>query len=127
MRNVYARRLSFSSSGAGVVYAAILKIMAGYVEQRGEDYMLSGSRVSLASVVMAWREGLSPESIQDDFPTLRLEQIYGAIAYYLGHQVEIDNYLSALGTDFERRRSEQEALQPRLTAKLLSALDTAPR
>lgn len=89
--------------------------------------MLSRSRVSLASVVMAWREGLSPESIRDDFPTLRLEQVYGAIAYYLANQAEIDAYMSALDTDFERRRTGQEALNPLLTAKLRSALGTAHR
>jgi len=99
--------------------------MSAYVERRGEDYMLTGSRVSLASVVMAWREGLSPESIQEDFPSLHLEQVYGAIAYYLGNQAEIDSYLSALASDFERRRAEQEAQRPELVVRLRSALETA--
>lgn len=101
--------------------------VTSYVERRGEDYMLSGSRVSLASLVSAWKEGLSPESIRDDFPTLRLEQVYGAIAYYLANQPEIDAYLSTLAADFERRRSEEEALSPESTAKLRSTLETAKR
>jgi len=75
--------------------------------------------------VVAWKEGLSPESIRDDFPTLRLEQVYGAIAYYLANQTEVDAYLSALGSDFEQRRKGEEALKPELTAKLRSALETA--
>ena len=101
--------------------------MAQYVERRDGDYMLTGSRVSLASLVIAWREGLSPESIREDFPTLRLEQIYGAIAYYLANQAEVDSYLSALATDFESRRTEQQALDPHLTARLKSALEAAQR
>ena len=75
--------------------------MTDYVERRGEDYMLLGSRVSLASVVTAWKDGLSPETIRDNFPTLRLEQVYGAIAFYLANQAEIDSYLLALAVDFE--------------------------
>lgn len=84
--------------------------------------MLTGSRVSLASIVSAWREGLSPESIRDDFPVLSLEQVYGAITYYLANQVEADTYISDLIADFERRRADEEARNPELTAKLRSVL-----
>ena len=101
--------------------------MPGYVEQRDKDYVLTGSRVSLASIVMAWREGLSPESIREDFPSLSLEQVYGAVAYYLANQGEIDSYIAALATDFERRRSEQQALQPELITRLRSVLEAARR
>lgn len=101
--------------------------MKGYVEFRGEDYMLSNSRVSLASIVTAWKEGLSPESIRDNFPTLRLEQVYGAITFYLANQPEVDSYLSALNEDFNSRRAEQQALHPELTAKLRSALEAQSR
>jgi uncharacterized protein (DUF433 family) len=98
---------------------------SSYVERWGDDYMIGDSRVSLASVVYAWKDGLSPESIRDNFPTLTLEQVYGAIAYYLAHQSEVDAYLSELDQDFERRRDEQAALYPELTAKLRAALETA--
>ena len=98
-----------------------------YVEHCGEDYMLTGSRVSLASIVAGWKEGLSPESIREDFPTLRLEQVYGAIAFYLANQTAVDAYLSALAADFERRRSEEQALLPETTARLRTALETLRR
>ena len=100
---------------------------SGYIERWGEDYMVSGSRVSLASVVTMWKEGFSPESIRDDFPSLTLEQVYGTITYYLAHQAKIESYLSALKTDFERRRAEQAILYPETTAKLRTALETARR
>ena len=61
-----------------------------YVEQRDEAYWITGTRVSLDSVVYAFLEGLSPESIVDSFDTLTLEEIYGAIAFYLGHRDVID-------------------------------------
>ena len=38
----------------------------------------------------AFRGGESPETIQQNFPSLTLEKVYGAIAFYLGHQAQID-------------------------------------
>jgi uncharacterized protein (DUF433 family) len=61
-----------------------------YVEQREGGYYVAGTRVSLDSIVYAFRGGESPESIQQNFPSLVLEQVYGAIAFYLGRQAEID-------------------------------------
>ena len=46
-----------------------------YVTQIQGAYRLSGTRVSLDSVVYAFLNGLSPESIVDSFPTLTLEQV----------------------------------------------------
>jgi uncharacterized protein (DUF433 family) len=56
-----------------------------YVEERVGGYYLAGSRVSLASVIPAFREGASPETIRQNFPSLSLGQVYGAIAFYLDH------------------------------------------
>ena len=57
-----------------------------YVEARDGAYWLASIRVSLDSVVLAFVEGLSPETIAGEcFPTLTLEQVYGAIAYYSAH------------------------------------------
>ena len=39
--------------------------------------------------------GESPEGIAESFPALDLEQVYGAIAFYLGHRDTIDAYLRA--------------------------------
>jgi uncharacterized protein (DUF433 family) len=64
-----------------------------YVEQRNGGYYVANSRVSLASIVHEFRDGASPETIRRNFPTLSLEQVYGAIAFYLGHQTETAAYL----------------------------------
>lgn len=61
-----------------------------YVEQRDKGFWITGSRISLDSVVYAFRSGLSPESIVQSFPLLTLEQVYGAIAFYLTNRDEID-------------------------------------
>lgn len=45
-----------------------------YVERRDEGYWIAGTRVSLDSVVFAFLDGLSPETIAAEcFPVLTLE------------------------------------------------------
>lgn len=83
-----------------------------YVEQRDQGYWVSGSRVSLESVIFAFLDGLSPETIAAEcFPVLTLEQVYGVITYYLGHRQEIDAYLAQAEAEFgafQRATSDPE-------------------
>jgi uncharacterized protein (DUF433 family) len=67
--------------------------VAGHIEQREGVYYVEGTRISLDSIVYAFREGASPESIHEDFPALTLAQVYGAISFYLDHRTDIDSYL----------------------------------
>jgi uncharacterized protein (DUF433 family) len=67
-----------------------------YVEVRNGSYYVAGSRVSLASIIYEYRDGAAPETIWQNFPTLSLEQIHGAIAFYLGHQQEVEAHLRGL-------------------------------
>jgi uncharacterized protein (DUF433 family) len=85
-----------------------------YIEQRDGGYWVAETRVSLDSIVYAFREGLSPETIvKDCFPSLTLEQVYGAVTYYLHHRAEIDAYLEREAAEYEAarkvaRESDQE-------------------
>lgn len=73
-----------------------------YVEQRDQGYWISGSRVSLESVIFVFLDGFSPETIVAEcFPTLSLEQVYGAITYYLSNRHEIDIYLQQVDTEIK--------------------------
>jgi uncharacterized protein (DUF433 family) len=65
-----------------------------YVEQRNGGYFVSGTRVSLDSIVYAYRLGESAESIRQNFPSLSLVQVYGAITFYLLNQHTVDAYLT---------------------------------
>ncbi|MGH7827828.1 MAG: DUF433 domain-containing protein [Candidatus Binatia bacterium] len=56
-------------------------------------WRIAGTRVSLDSVVYSFKEGATPEEICQDYPALSLAQVYGAIAYYLNNQQQIDTYL----------------------------------
>jgi uncharacterized protein (DUF433 family) len=89
-----------------------------YVVQQEGAYRIIGTRVSLDSVVYAFRRGASPESIQRSFPTLTLEQIYGAITFYLSHQEEIDQYLLDGEAEHEKLRAASRAENAELYKKL---------
>ncbi|MFL6463075.1 MAG: DUF433 domain-containing protein [Bryobacteraceae bacterium] len=43
-----------------------------YVEQREGGYYVAGTRVALGSLVYVFRGGESPETIQQNFPSLKL-------------------------------------------------------
>jgi uncharacterized protein (DUF433 family) len=88
-----------------------------YVEQRDGGYWVQGTRVSLDSVVYRFLEGLSPESIADCFPALTLEQVYGAITYYLAHRAEIDAYLQAADGEYEAFRQRVRVEYPCLSRR----------
>ena len=79
-----------------------------YIEQRDGGYYIQGTRVPLDSIVYEFRNGASAESIRQAFPVLNLEEVYGAIAFYLGHQAEVDASMK----DAERAWSEFEATHP---------------
>lgn len=76
------------------------------------------TRVSLDSIVYAFRDGSAPESIRDMYPALNLEQVYGAIAYYLAKQSEIDPYLEEQEKRSARVRERAEADRPPVVDRL---------
>lgn len=92
-----------------------------YIEQRNGGYYVAGTRISLDSVVYSFNEGQSPEAIQEDFPSLKLAQIYGAIAFYLDHQAEIDQYLVDTEREFEGNAIPLEQANPTLWARIQRA------
>lgn len=89
-----------------------------YVSVDGDSYRVSGSRVSLDSLVYDYLSGLSPESIADNFDTLSLEQVYGAITYYLSHKDEVDRHLMQNRVKFDALRQKARESHPLLYRKL---------
>ena len=77
----------------------------GFVERRDGSFYLIGSRVPLGHLVREYQRGESPEAIRSHYPTLSLEQVYGAITFYLGHTGEAENDIA------ERERLEDEFIK----------------
>ena len=92
-----------------------------YVEQRNGGHYVKDTRVSLDSVAYAFLRGESAEGIVESFPALNLEQVYGAIAYYLANRATIDAYLEDGKKEFARLREESRRRHPALYAKLEAA------
>src|SRR5437588_11695761 len=77
-------------------------LMKEFVERRHGSLYLIGSRVPLALIILQFQNGESPEAIRSHYPTLTLEQVYGAITFYLGNKEEVEHDIA------ERRREEDE-------------------
>lgn len=67
------------------------------------------TRVMLDSVVAGFQQGHSPETIRQQYPSLSLEQVYGAIAYYLSHLEEVESYLRSQEGVWEYWKARSEA------------------
>jgi uncharacterized protein (DUF433 family) len=49
----------------------------------GNRPRIAGTRITVGCMATLWKQGLNAEQIQDEYPHLKLEQIYAALAYYL--------------------------------------------
>jgi uncharacterized protein (DUF433 family) len=92
-----------------------------YVEQRDDGFWVAGTRVSLDSIVYSFLDGQTAESVAQSFPVLTLEQVYGAIAFYLANRSEIDTYLTQVRAGFEDLRRAARDADPMFYQKLADA------
>lgn len=83
---------------------------------------VAGTRVTLETVVGSFGSGATPEEIAQDFPVLRLDDIYAVITYYLRHRKEVEAYLLRRGALAEevRRDIESHTSQAGLRERLLA-------
>jgi uncharacterized protein (DUF433 family) len=96
--------------------------MEEYIDRRNGDYYVTGTEISLASVVHLYRDGFSPTLILHNLPLLgNIERIRGAIAFYLANRTIVDSYLE----DKERRYEDKRANQPPLPQVLAEKLERA--
>lgn len=82
------------------------------------------SRVLLELVIHAFQDGATPEEVCQRYPSLSLADTYGAIAYFLAHREEIDEYLSQrerktveMDARMKAREGDLSAVRARLEAR----------
>jgi uncharacterized protein (DUF433 family) len=92
-----------------------------YVEERDGGYYVAGTGVSLDSIIQCFNEGLSPETILEEFETLTLTQVFGAITFYLENQPAIDAYRVRQRQRFEAARHSSAPLPAGLRERLDAA------
>ena len=98
-----------------------------YVERTEGDgtWRVRGTRVSLDSVVHAYWDGRSAEEIAIEFPALALEQVHGAIAFYLRNRAEVDAHLERQKNRWADGRRESEQQNQTLLERLRVDRDAA--
>lgn len=88
---------------------------------------IGDSRVPLETVVTTFDAGATPEEIVQDFPVLRLDDVYAVVTWYLRHRGEVEEYLrerEEQAAEVRRKveaRFPQHGLRERLLARLQSA------
>ena len=54
---------------------------------------VADTRVTLDTLVLAFRDGATAEEIVQQYPSLTLADVYAVIGYYLQRQAEVEAYL----------------------------------
>ena len=67
---------------------------------------VGGTRVTLDTVVDAFKRGATAEEIAQQYPTVELSDVYSVLGYYLDQREEIEAYLG-------ERSAKSEAIQIR--------------
>jgi uncharacterized protein (DUF433 family) len=70
---------------------------------------VSGTRVTLDSLLAAFNEGATAEEIAQQYPSVSLGDVYQVIGYYLGHSSELDTYLAKRHRDICETRASNES------------------
>ena len=94
---------------------------------------ISGTRVTLDTIVAAFENGATAEEIAQQYPSVGLADVYAVIAYYLHHRPEIRSYLhqraqhSARVREENERRFDPSGVRDRLLARRRYSEPVVPR
>jgi uncharacterized protein (DUF433 family) len=90
-----------------------------YVSQDDHGvFRVGNTRVMLDSIVAAFHQGHSAETIAQQYPALSLEEVYGAIAYYLANQHEVNQYLRRQDEVWKQEREKANAVPSPVVQRL---------
>jgi len=71
---------------------------------------ISNTRVTLDTIITAFKDGATAEEIAQQYPTVPLADVYYVIGYYLRRRDEVEEYL-------EKREQEAKELQKQMEAR----------
>lgn len=71
---------------------------------------VSKTRVTLDTIVIAFKDGATAEEIAQQYPTVPLADVYYVIGYYLRKRDEVESYL-------KERKREADDLQGQMEAR----------
>ena len=70
---------------------------------------VGGTRVTLDTIVAAFREGATAEEIVYQYPSLNLADVYSVIGYYLQRRSDVETYLHRRQQEMDKVREQNEA------------------
>lgn len=74
----------------------------------GRVIRVAGTRVTLDTIIGAFKRGATPEEIAQDFSAVSLADVYAVITYYLRHRSEVEEYLERQAREHAELRREIE-------------------
>ena len=83
-------------------------------------WRISGTRVGLECIIHAYNEGESPEAMVLSWPTLSLEQIHGAIAFYLRNRPQMDEYMREIARQMDELSAQCQESNRGFREKILA-------
>lgn len=92
--------------------SAVLVEPVPLVKDETGSIRVTGSRITLDTVIGFYSLGHSAEELVRAFPTLALADVHQILAYYLRHQEEVTTYLTKRAAEAEKLRVEIEARWP---------------
>jgi uncharacterized protein (DUF433 family) len=78
------------------------------VAEDGRVIRVAGTRVTLDTVIEAFKRGATPEEIAQDYSAVSLADVYAVITYYLRHRSEVEQYLQRRAREHAELRREIE-------------------
>jgi uncharacterized protein (DUF433 family) len=95
------------SGDEDMAVSTITQLIPLYVD--ADDVIrISGTRVTLDTLVVAFAEGATAEEITQQYPVLNLADVYSVIGYYLRHPAEVQSYLRQRQQRVETVRQQNE-------------------
>lgn len=76
--------------------------------EEGRVIRIAGTRVTLDTVIGAFKRGATPEEIAQDYSAVTLPDVYAVLAYYLRHRAEVEEYLEGRAREHAELRREIE-------------------
>jgi uncharacterized protein (DUF433 family) len=89
----------------------ISEVIPIYTDPNGR-MRVTGTRVLLDLIVEAYGRGETPEHIVQMYPTLKLDQVFLALGYYMRHRADVDTYIRRMDDQAEDLRQKWEAEYP---------------
>ena len=89
-----------------------------YVRLDEHGVMRIGTSRVMLDAIVGFKHGHSPETMQQQYPALSLEEVYGAITYYLAHTDEVNAYLKRQDELWEAWRTKSTARSNPVVARL---------